>query len=551
MKKFALTIAAFGTMVSAMAGGFLTNTNQSVAFLRNPARNAAIGIDGVYSNPAGIGFLNKGWHLSFNIQSAYQTRDITSTYGPFMPGADYPFNGGTINGTPNPFSEGGWRKFNGKAKAPVIPSVDVAHVWDKFSIAAHFGITGGGGKCEFNNGLGLFESQVALVPTIINTLHPGMAQGYSADTYVRGRQYYWGGQLNFGYKVMPSLNVSAGFRVVYASCNYYGYVRNISTTVGGQQMKVADLLSSPMVNMPDLAAIAADRELNCDQNGWGVTPVIGIDWKQGKWNLAARWEMKTRMRLKNRSVNDTRNTSGLAEFDDGKTIAADLPTIISLGVQYEVLPTLRVNVGGHIYDDKHATQYEHREDLLRGPGWEVLAGVEWDVTKRLTLSAGAQRTNYGLGNNSRFLNNISFVNDSYSFGLGGKVNVSKKVAVNFAYFKTIYKSYKKKMSDYNGLKATIGGQVGALAGGLAQGAEELNAGIQQMQAAINSGMLTGDALTEMQNKLAQAQGRLGIINGELGAINAVAPALGQINTAGYDVFRRTNDVFGIGVDIAF
>ena len=29
------------------AGGLLTNTNQNVSFLRNPARDAAIGIDGV------------------------------------------------------------------------------------------------------------------------------------------------------------------------------------------------------------------------------------------------------------------------------------------------------------------------------------------------------------------------------------------------------------------------------------------------------------------------------------------------------------------------
>ena len=39
---------------SATAGGILTNTNQSIDFLRNPARDAAIGLDGVYSNPAGI-----------------------------------------------------------------------------------------------------------------------------------------------------------------------------------------------------------------------------------------------------------------------------------------------------------------------------------------------------------------------------------------------------------------------------------------------------------------------------------------------------------------
>ena len=64
---------------SATAGGILTNTNQSIDFLRNPARDAAIGLDGVYSNPAGVAFLPEGFHIAFNWQYAHQTRTITST----------------------------------------------------------------------------------------------------------------------------------------------------------------------------------------------------------------------------------------------------------------------------------------------------------------------------------------------------------------------------------------------------------------------------------------------------------------------------------------
>ena len=88
MKKKTL-VASFGLMVSSLtfAGGLLTNTNQNVAFLRNPARDGAIGIDGVYSNPAGVAFLPDGLHLSLNFQSAYQTREITSVFGPFAYGA--------------------------------------------------------------------------------------------------------------------------------------------------------------------------------------------------------------------------------------------------------------------------------------------------------------------------------------------------------------------------------------------------------------------------------------------------------------------------------
>lgn len=65
-----------------LAGGMLTNTNQSIDFLRNPARDAAIGIDGVYSNPAGVAFLPEGLHLSVNWQAAWQTRTIDTTNPP-------------------------------------------------------------------------------------------------------------------------------------------------------------------------------------------------------------------------------------------------------------------------------------------------------------------------------------------------------------------------------------------------------------------------------------------------------------------------------------
>ena len=57
MNKLKLAVIAIVlSSNAAFAGGILTNTNQSVSFLRNPARDAAIGLDGVYSNPAGVAF---------------------------------------------------------------------------------------------------------------------------------------------------------------------------------------------------------------------------------------------------------------------------------------------------------------------------------------------------------------------------------------------------------------------------------------------------------------------------------------------------------------
>lgn len=118
------------TAVTAHAGGLLTNTNQNISFNRNFAREGTIGIDGVYSNPAGVSFLTKGFHLSLNVQNVYQTRDITSSITvPTLQGTPFyqPFklNGGDDNGE---------KFFRGKASVPVLPSFQAAMVYDKWTL---------------------------------------------------------------------------------------------------------------------------------------------------------------------------------------------------------------------------------------------------------------------------------------------------------------------------------------------------------------------------------------------------------------------------------
>ena len=114
MSKLKLAIAIFVSTISfpVFAGGILTNTNQSVHFLRNPARDAAIGLDGVYTNPAGVIFLNEGFHIGFNWQYARQTRTITTTNPDFALGMRN--DGKTI------------KEFEGKAVAPIIPPMVTA-----------------------------------------------------------------------------------------------------------------------------------------------------------------------------------------------------------------------------------------------------------------------------------------------------------------------------------------------------------------------------------------------------------------------------------------
>jgi long-subunit fatty acid transport protein len=67
MKKNLLLAISFAIASSSLlAGGIMTNTNQSAAYARMLARNATLGIDAVYYNPAGLTKLGNGFHLSLN-----------------------------------------------------------------------------------------------------------------------------------------------------------------------------------------------------------------------------------------------------------------------------------------------------------------------------------------------------------------------------------------------------------------------------------------------------------------------------------------------------
>lgn len=501
--------AAIASSSATFAGGLLTNTNQHVAFNRMMSREASIGIDGVYYNPAGVVFMGEGSHLAINWQAAWQTRTINNDYKLFT------------NNVNNPTTP---RDFKGKAVAPVVPSFQYAYNKGRWSFQGNFALTGGGGKCTFDNGLGSFEKivsetamgaislagavdQVAnklLVPGSINpdgTINPnkfvpmftsdkafGKTGSYSFNSYMHGRQYYFGLSAGAAYKVNDNFSVYAGLRGIYATCNYYGYVEDIK--VGN--MPLYQVLDPTKEN-------AANIELSCDQSGIGFTPMLAVDYKTGRWNFSTKYEFKTRLRLKNKSVNqlpsignlddnlknqmnklftgtfmaagmpqeqamikaeqasqavladqnvvattaalkqqfDSKINEAIGEYADGKKIAGDIPSLLTVGVGYSPIDELRINVGFHWFDDYNATSYNNRNKKLKKRGTlEFNAGVEYDVTKKITVSTGWQNTNYGL--TDEYMDDKSFVVGSNSVGLGGVYHITKKLDFSVAYFHTFY-----------------------------------------------------------------------------------------------------------------
>ena len=185
--------------------------------------------------------------------------------------------------------------------------------------------------------------------------------------------------------------------------------------------------------------------LMSDQTGWGIAPIIGIDYKTGNFNFAAKYEFKTRMRMKNKStVKEASMIDAVNKFQDGTEVEEDSPALLTLGAQWSVCPTVRINAGYHHFFDTDAHMYQHAEKKLDGGTNEYLGGVEWDITKRLQVSGGLQFTRYQLTDD--YMNDMSFVVNSYSFGFGLGYQINDMIKVNAAYFQTNYTDYEKVMS---------------------------------------------------------------------------------------------------------
>lgn len=410
MKKTILLGSAL--LVSAMslnAGDLLTNTNQSVEYLRMTARGASCESDAPYYNPAGTAFTTEGFQINLSLQNACQKRDITSTF------ALYPE---------------GTRKFEGTAEAPVIPSIMATYKKGNWAASAYIGLVGGGGKANYKHGIPLFTSSImaGLYAKTHGQLTPAM---YDIESSVFGRQYIFGGQLGAAYKFNNHISAYAGVRFNYLNGLYKGHATAVMKNGG-----------DPMV----------DLRLHCNQTGFGVAPILGLDYKVGNLTLGAKYEFRTNLTAKNDTKENTASNGALAAYADGVKTPNDMPAMVAVAAGYDFTSKLRATVEYHFFDDKNADMAGAKEKALKRGTSEALAGVEYDINRMFTVSVSGQRTDYGLSDG--YQSDLSFACDSWSVGLGGAIHATPKLTVNLGYFLTIYSDYHKNVPagnpGYNG-----------------------------------------------------------------------------------------------------
>lgn len=434
---------------SAFAGGLNTNTNQSVLFQRSVARDASTDMDAAYANPSGTAFMDDGLYISVNDQMFWQKRGTTVDKSPI-------------------FEEG--EEFEGKAFVPLLPSVLATWHHGNFAISGNVGVIGGGGAIEFKDGIPSFH---ALTRSSLKEMEAGLTEkglkttDGAVDISLDASSYIFGATLGAAYEFKKMFSVYLGARFNYAMNTYDGSIGNLrlNTTIPGVnpdgKMKKASELAE---TFEDLAASAkkkgdeenavkyatlagtfetldekAGMELDVEQTGWGITPILGLGFQFKRLTVGAKLEYNTSIELKNETKE---NGTPLSQYDDGKKDHNDIPTLVTIGLTYAFLDNIRASVGYHHWFDSKADYAGDLEDYIDDTN-EFLFGFEVDFLKRFTLSGGLQVTRFGITDD--YISDININLSSTSFGFGLACWATDWMRVNLSYFHTLYNDYDEKV----------------------------------------------------------------------------------------------------------
>jgi long-chain fatty acid transport protein len=256
MKRILFTIFSLFLLADlAIAGGIVTNTNQSAAWVRTLARDASVDVDAVFFNPAGLTQLEDGFYLQVNSQTISQGRTVSSTF-PTLNNKDY----------------------EGKTLVPFLPTAFAVYKHGKFAFSGGFTVIGGGGSAEFEKGLPEFEYQVSGLPAGLAGLKAvGTAagvdlsvSGYSVNTSLIGSSAYFGYQGAITYKINDMLSIAAGARYVTAKNTYEGYIKDISLVTPSGNVRADDFINQKAI--PTISGVKAKLSSAVTQ----LSPIPGL-----------------------------------------------------------------------------------------------------------------------------------------------------------------------------------------------------------------------------------------------------------------------------------
>ena len=488
MRKLTFLIALILFVNVAFSNGLLTNTNQSAQFIRMMSRNASLGIDAVYYNPAGLIKLNDGWHFSINSQSIFQTKTIDTEF-PWLNDGHY----------------------EGKTSIPVFPTAFAVYKKKDWAFSFGFGPNAGGGSATYDRGLPSFEIPLSKYTTGLQSLNPlfqmnslPTAEGYDADLYFEGTSVIWGLQFGATYNISEMFSAYFGMRYTPGNNAYYGEIDNISvrtnegnmlasnyidlvgpvidqtvnvlgvasTTLDGainaglldpnatitnpEVIQIMTLLGNPDATNQEAVAVmsstkggletiqgtdVSDKRVDVEQTGNWFTGIIGINITPNEFlNIGLRYENKNFLTVENNTTEDD-----LGLFPDESISRNDIPGIIAAGIGYTDNKWFEAQLSFNYYLDKYQSWSKNVRDLSVWKGiddekirvceiehnsFDIALGGQFNISETFSVSAGSMYEKAGVADN--FNSDFRFVTPSYvSVGAGVMWKINEQLTIDF------------------------------------------------------------------------------------------------------------------------
>lgn len=228
------------------------------------------------------------------------------------------------------------------------------------------------------------------------------------------------------------------------------------TTVQGTYNAAGNQLTATAGSLTATSAQLGDKEVDTEQTGAGFTPIIGINFSPNEdWNIAVKYEHKTKLTLKNKTVVDD-----LGLFPDGAESANDVPAILGIGLGYKGLDKLQVQASYSYYFNKNVNWGSNVRDLsswksvdptkirtreIENNGYEIGLGLQFNLTDNFAISAGGLMGDMGVA--PSYQSDFSYSNPSTTVGGGIMWKITEKMTLDAGVSNTFYKDQTVNFTD--------------------------------------------------------------------------------------------------------
>lgn len=427
-------------------------TNHSTEYVRTLNRNTSTDPDAAFYNPAGLAFMSKdGLHISFSSQTYNVKKAHTLDFYAFR--KDYPPVDGVFATNPPPHEQADFigtmpDEYGAELTAPVLPGIDV--IWKQGRWAAFFDLAVMQAALDmtYGDGLAVLDWGNLLLKETGLTNSTDKLIMYSRDATAVRNEMYIGITLGGAYEIMNWISAGGGLRVIHASGNMSVKIKEI------------DFVQSPSAGTYTLDDTFSDWDIDTDTEGFGYGFILSSHIRPGGLTSALkgldatlRFEYYLPIELEKTTNSfvapDVIEESGnLDIFKDGtanpgfngntgykhgngsKILKITYAPTLNFGLSYVLFDWIKLLSSGQI-SFRQMPDLDGREKDYN-MGFQVGAGVEFMVNKKVTLSTGYLYNNFGIKPEAR--TEADMLLDSHQVGAGGKFSIDENLDINVGAF---------------------------------------------------------------------------------------------------------------------